>query len=108
MLRMIILCLIFMVSTIAYANPNTDKVASKSRKKTKSTASKSVDGIKALGKNQWQVKRKLVNRWKRKPRTFAKGKMSKKKKGFVIKKLRDAKDCGFQVGDVIIACAMLL
>lgn len=100
MIRLVILCFILMVSTIAYAKPNTS--SAKSNKRTRSsTSSKPIDGIKALGHRVWQVKRKVVNRWKKKPRTFAKGKLSKKKKGFVIRKLRDAQECGFQVGDVI-------
>lgn len=56
-------------------------------------------GITALGGNQWQVKRKLVNKWQDKPRKFSNAK--ERKKGYALKGLKDAKHCGFQEGDVI-------
>ncbi len=56
-------------------------------------------GITALGGNQWQVKRKLVQKWQDKPRKFSGAK--EKKKGYALKGLRDARYCGFEEGDVI-------
>jgi hypothetical protein len=106
MLRIFIIILISLFFTSVHAKPtdaSTKDTADTSKKDVtskKPTKTSEKDGITKISDNKWEIKKKLMKRWKKKSRKFAKGKL-KRKKGFIIKKLRDAKYCGFQVGDVI-------
>ena len=78
----------------------TQKVHTPNQKSSTKNKKSAKNSIKAIGKGKWTIERRLVKKWQKRPSRFARGKM--KKRGFKLQKVRDAKHCGLQKGDVIL------